>query len=151
MTFDPIHYVAGISLLVNLVLGSSLYIYDLKLDKEQALTQATKVIGEAKEAETVRKTKESKRNQEEANKYYEDTITKFGADNERLRKQIANSRILPRTPQVCTEGTTRTEIDWPFIEQSLRDYRQRVRELVKEGDSCNAGLDTVKDWYQDEL
>lgn len=147
---DPIHWVAAGSLVVNVVLVGSLYIYDIKLEKEQALTQATKVIGEAKEAETARLAKQSKKTQGILNKSYENTIAKFSADNERLRKQIANSRVLPSAPQVCTEGTKRTEINWPLIEQAIRDYRQRTGELIKEGDSCIAGLDTVKDWVDIE-
>lgn len=147
---DPIHWVAAGSLIVNVILCGSLYVLDLKLDKEQALTHATKVIGEAKEAETARLAKQSKKAQGLLNKSYEDTITKLGTDNQRLRKQIANSRVLPSAPQVCTEGSKRTQIDWPLIEQAIRDYRQRTRELVEEGDRCIAGLDTVKDWVDIE-
>lgn len=149
-SLDPIHYVAAVALLFNLILGGYAFILNLKLDACEASQHVTKVLGEVQEKETKRKNKESKRTQKETNKTYEDTIAKFSSDNERLRKQITSSRILPPTPQLCTEGSTRTEINWPFIEQSIREYRQRVGNLIEKGDHCVAGLDSVKSWYDEE-
>lgn len=150
INLDPIHYIAAGSLVINLIFAGYTYTLNLRLDACEASQHATEVLGKAQEAESKRKNKESAKNQKEANKYYEDTITKFTADNQRLRKQITSSRVLPRTPQICTEGPTRTAIDWPFIEQAVREYRQRVGDLIEKGDHCIAGLDTVKNWYDEE-
>lgn len=151
ISLNPLHYALVGSLVINLILGGYSYVAKIKLSDCRASQHATEVLGKAQEAEAKRLNKESKQHQLEANKYYEDTIAKYSADNDRLRKQIASSRILPSTSQVCTEGTKRTEINWPYIEQTIRDYRQRVRELTQEGDNCIAGLDSSKQWYSEEI
>lgn len=148
--FDPIHYIAAGSLIIVLILGIYSYTLNLKLDACEASQHATVILGKAQEAETKREDRESKRNQKEANKYYEDVIARNTADNERLRKQIARGRLLPTAPQICSEGATRTTIDWPLIEQAIKDYRQEVGNLIEKGDKNTAGLNSVKEWYDKE-
>jgi hypothetical protein len=146
ISLNPLHYALVGSLLINLILGGYSYVSEIKLSDCRASQRATEVLGEAQEKEAKRLDKISKRAKKKADEEYNRTINDLRIYNDRLRKQVASTKHLPTTSQVCTGGNETTEVDWPFIESEIQHFRNETRRLIEEGDREKAGLDATKEW-----
>jgi hypothetical protein len=146
MNFDPIHWLCVALVLVSVSLGIYTKIISAELDACRSSIKAVEVVGDAQEKETKKDNKESKETKDEVDKVYVDTITKLRSDNNRLRDEVARSRQLPPAPQVCTGGGETTTINWPEVERAIDQYRNRVRDIVEEGDQDREGLNAVRKW-----
>lgn len=146
-SLNPIHWILAGSIVVNLLFGGWLYVTKQENEQLEITLYAVKLQGEAQREEAKRKDKLSKLAKEKEDDEYKRNIDKLKSDNDRLRKQVANSKLFPTTPQVCTGSSETTSIDWPLIEQAIRDFRNDTRKLIEEGDKEREGLDSVKGWY----
>ena len=151
MNFDPIHWLC-VALILILV-GLSIYtkVISTELELAEVSMSGVEIVGKAQEKETKKEDKESKQNKEKVDETYRADFAKLQSDNDRLRSQIASSRSLPAAPQTCTGGGETTTIDWPLVEREIDDFRIRARNLVEEGDLYREGLDSVKEWVENEL
>ena len=151
MNFDPIHWLC-VALILILV-GLSIYtkVISTELELAEVSMSGVEIVGKAQEKETKKEDKESKQNKEKVDETYRADFAKLQSDNDRLRRQIASSRSLPAAPQTCTGGGETTTIDWPLVEREIDDFRIRARNLVEEGDLYREGLDSVKEWVENEL
>lgn len=151
MNFDPIHWLCVALVVITVGMGTYTKIISSELKACNLSTKAVEVVGVAQEKEAKKEDKESKENKEKVDEALRNTITKLRADNDRMRKQITSSRSLPAAPQTCTGGGETTTIDWPIIEREIDSFRIEVRELTEEGDKEREGLNSVKEWVDEEL
>lgn len=149
-SLNPIHWILAGSLIVNLLFGGWLYITKQDNENLTITLHAVKLQGEAQAAESKIKDKIAKLAKQKEDDEHQRNIDKLVSDNNRLRKQVANSKLLPTTPQVCTGGGETTSINWPLIEQAIREFRNEVRNLIESGDKEREGLDSVKGWYLEQ-
>lgn len=137
--------------LALILIAMSVWVYSLK--QELAACTATNagvaIVGKLQEKKTEKEDKESKDEKVKIDETYNTGVAELRADNERLRKSIASSSKLPSTPQVCTGSNETTEVNWPKLDEAIRNYRQRVRELTERGSEAEEGLDAAKGFYQD--
>ena len=141
--FSKICLVMGV-----VMVGMVVYIHTLhlRLDVCEVTHEAVALVGNAQEAQT----KAADKTSAVEKKVIDETVTKHSdtlkSDNERVRKQITRSSVLPKSPQVCTGGDKDTEVSWPDADAAIRDYRQSVRELIEEGSQAEIDMNAVRDW-----
>lgn len=121
------------------------------IENYEVKQSSVKEIGNVQNAHAKEENKESKENKIEVEDQYAKIITDMHITTERLRNQIARSSRLPRTPQVCTSATERTEIDWPEFDRGLREYREAVRRIITKGTEEQAALNAAKLWIEKEV
>lgn len=151
ISLDPIHYVAAASLVVCVGLGIHNRILSAELEACSVTNKTTEIIGKVQDKYSKKEDKESLGHKETVDEKYSRDIATLQYANRRLRDSIASSRLLPGAAQVCTDGSTRSTVNWPDIDAAIREYREEVRGIVEEGDKAVSGLNSVKEWYKKEM
>ena len=148
---NPIHYLCVALFIVCIVLGITTLILSSKLETAKTINKTTEIIGNVQNAITKKENEKSNKNKEDVNEKYTKSIADLQFANRRLRDSIASSRFLPGATQICTDSSTRTSVDWPLISTAIRDFEEQTRVLIESGDHAIQGLNTVKDWYKEEI
>jgi len=149
--YNPINWLLAILVIVVVILATYTKIISTELELAKVSMKGVEIVGVAQEKEAKKEDKESKESKEKVDEIARTTIAKLQSDNDRMRRQITSSRSLPAAPQTCTGGGETTTIDWPLVEREVDNFRIRARDLVEEGDKHREGLDSVKEWVEDEL
>jgi hypothetical protein len=141
-----------LAILAAIILGLGIYVKILSSELKTAVTinKTVDIIGQIQEKHTKEEDKQSLEHKETVDEKYSSNIAALQHTNRRLRDELARGRLLPKSAAICSNGGTRTSVDWPLIDNALRDYAEEARSIAESGDAAIQGLNAVKEWYRKE-